>query len=147
MNRIVKKNDTKNNFTIRELAREFDITSRTLRFYESIGLVSPKRKGQSRIYNRRDRARLKLVLQGKRVGFALAEIKEMLDLYDLRDGQKTQLNFSLDKFQQRIQALQTQKTDIEQAITDLERTCDIVRGLLENSDSKQDRTHKRQGKI
>ena len=132
MNQITTETAHKNSFTIRELAREFDITSRTLRFYESKGLISPARRGQSRIYSRRDRARLKLVLQGKRVGFALCEIREMLDLYDLRDGQKTQLNVSLEKFQERIEALEMQKTDIEQAIYDLKRTCNIVKGMLEH---------------
>ncbi len=141
MNQIAPESGHKNSFTIRELVREFSVTSRTLRFYESKGLLSPARRGQSRIYSRRDRARLKLVLQGKRVGFALDEIREMLDLYDLRDGQKTQLSVSLEKFQERIKALETQKTDIEQAIIDLKRTCDIVKGMLKHGGATQDNTY------
>ena len=120
----------KTRFTIRELVNEFGVTARTLRFYEDKGLLSPERAGQSRIYKRRDRARLKLILQGKRVGFSLSEIREMLDLYDLRDGQSTQLAFSLERFRERIHALENQKREIEQAMADLKRTCAIVEGML-----------------
>ena len=74
-------------FTIGDLAREFGVTLRTLRFYEDKDLIRPRRQGLNRLYGRRDRARLKLILLGKKVGFSLAEIKEMLELYDLRDGQ------------------------------------------------------------
>ncbi len=124
--------DTSNKtfFTIGDLAREFDVTLRALRFYEDKGLLNPRRVGTARHYSRRDRARLKLVLMGKRVGFTLGEIREMLDLYELRDGQETQLRVSLDKFREQITVLQRQKQDIEQAISDLTRTCDIVEGML-----------------
>ncbi|MCC2113582.1 MAG: MerR family DNA-binding transcriptional regulator [Hyphomicrobiales bacterium] len=117
-------------FTIGDLAREFDITLRTLRFYEDRGLLNPRRQGQQRLYSRRDRARLDLILRGKRVGFSLNEIKEMLDLYDLRDGQVTQMRVALGKFQDRISALRRQKQDIEEAIVELERTVEIVGGIL-----------------
>ncbi len=117
-------------FTISDLSAEFDVTTRTLRFYEAKGLLEPKRRGQTRLYSRRDRARLKLVLQGKRVGFSLSDIKEMLDLYDLKDGQTTQLNVSLNRFRERISDLQRQKIDIEEAIADLTRTCEIIQGML-----------------
>ena len=73
-------------FTITDLAGEFKITPRTIRFYEDKHLLQPSRQGLSRVYSRRDRARLQLILRGKRLGFSLAEIKEMLDLYDLGDG-------------------------------------------------------------
>jgi len=118
-------------FTISALSSEFAVTTRTLRFYETRGLLEPKRRGQTRLYSRRDRARLKLILQGKRVGFSLSEIKEMLDLYDLKDGQTTQLQVSLKRFKERITDLERQKLDIEEAITDLKRTCKIVEGMLE----------------
>ena len=118
-------------FTISDLSSEFTVTTRTLRFYEARGLLDPSRRGQTRLYSRRDRARLKLILQGKRVGFSLNEIKEMLDLYDLKDGQTTQLQVSLKRFKERIQDLERQKEDIEEAITDLNRTCKIVEGMLE----------------
>lgn len=126
-------NDTKRKtFTITELSREFGVTARTLRFYEDKELLSPTRVGQSRIYSYRDRVRLKLVLQGKRVGFTLAEIKELLDLYDLRDGQVTQLRAALEKFDERIATLRAQKAEIEQAIADLSRTRDVVSGMLKD---------------
>lgn len=117
-------------FTIGDLAREFDVTLRTLRFYEDKGLINPKREGQSRLYSRRDRARLKLVLMGKRVGFSLTEIKGMLDLYDLRDGQAPQLEVALGRFHEQIAILEHQKKDIEQALSELRRTTAVVSGLL-----------------
>lgn len=124
-------------YTISQLSKEFSVTARTLRFYEDKGLLNPAREGQNRIFSHRDRARLKLILQGKRVGFSLSEIKEMLDLYDLRDGQVTQLRVALGKFEERIEHLQQQKVDIEQAIADLERTKEIVRGMLKERESEE----------
>lgn len=118
-------------YTIGDLSREFGVTLRTLRFYEDKGLLNPKRQGMTRLYNRRDRARLKLVLMGKKVGFSLVEIKEMLDLYDLKDGQETQLKVALEKFQNQIDVLKQQKLDIEQAISELTQTMDVVSGMLE----------------
>ncbi len=118
-------------YTISDLSCEFEVTTRTLRFYETKGLLEPRRRGQTRLYSRRDRARLKLILQGKRVGFSLADIKEMLDLYDLKDGKAAQLRVSLRKFKERISDLERQKIDVEEAITDLNRTCQIVEGMLD----------------
>ena len=118
-------------YTIGDLSREFDVTLRTLRFYEDKGLLNPKRQGMTRLYNRRDRARLKLVLMGKKVGFSLVEIKEMLDLYDLKDGQEIQLKVALEKFQSQIDVLNQQKLDIEQAIDELTHTMDVVSGMLQ----------------
>ena len=92
----------KTTFSISELAREFNITPRAIRFYESEGMIAPARQGQTRIFSVRDRARLGLIVQGKRVGFSLAEIREMLDLYDIGDGQVTQLKVSRKKFADRI---------------------------------------------
>jgi DNA-binding transcriptional MerR regulator len=124
-------------YTIGDLSREFGVTLRTLRFYEDKGLLNPKRQGMTRIYNRRDRARLKLVLMGKKVGFSLVEIKEMLDLYDLKDGQETQLKVALEKFQNQIDVLKQQKLDIEQAIDELTHTMDVVSGMLEERKSNK----------
>ncbi len=121
---------TENQFSIGQLSREFDVTLRTLRFYEDRGLISPKREGTTRVYTRRDRARLKLVLMGKKVGFSLAEIREMLDLYDLKDGQVVQLRVALKRFQEQVDVLRQQKADIEQGIEELERTVDVVAGML-----------------
>lgn len=117
-------------FTIGDLAKEFDVSLRTLRFYEDKNLLNPRRDGVTRIYSRRDRGRLKLVLMGKRVGFSLTEIKEMLDLYDLKDGQSTQLKVSLKRFNEQIALLQKQKEDVEQAIDELSRTVKVVEGML-----------------
>jgi len=117
-------------FTISQLALEFDITPRTLRHYEEAGLICPRRKGQRRIYSRRDRGRLRLALQGKRVGFSLAEIREMLDLYDLRDGQETQMKVSLVRFRECISRLQTQRREIDATIAELEQSCSKVEAML-----------------
>lgn len=106
-------------YTISELAEEFGITPRAIRFYEDEELIKPTRQGQSRIYAPRDRARLMLILRGKRVGFSLTEIKEMLDLYDINDGQATQLSYSIKKFSERINALEQQRADIEHALSEL----------------------------
>ncbi|WP_328838309.1 MerR family transcriptional regulator [Methylobrevis albus] len=123
-----------NLFTIGDLAREFGVTLRTLRFYEDKDLITPQRDGLNRLYTRRDRARLKLVLMGKRVGFSLNEIKDMLDLYDLRDGQVMQLKVALGKFNEQIALLERQKKDIEQALTELRRTVSVVGGLLKEKE-------------
>jgi DNA-binding transcriptional MerR regulator len=125
----------KSSFTIGDLAREFGVTLRTLRFYEDKQLLNPRRQGVNRLYSRRDRARLKLVLMGKKVGFSLTEIKDMLDLYDLKDGQVTQLKVALDKFSRQIALLKQQKRDIEQAIDELSRTMEVVSGMLRNREA------------
>ena len=106
-------------FSISELAEEFGITPRAIRFYEDEELIKPTRQGQTRVYAPRDRVRLALSLRGKRVGFSLIEIKEMLDLYDINDGQATQLSYSIKKFDERINALERQRADIEQALDEL----------------------------
>ncbi|WP_407048384.1 MerR family DNA-binding transcriptional regulator [Methyloraptor flagellatus] len=117
-------------FTIGDLAKEFDVTLRTLRFYEDKGLLNPRREGLNRIYGRRDRARLKLVLMGKRVGFSLTEIKEMLDLYDLRDGQLTQLRVAHRKFREQMSILEQQKKDIDAALDEVKSTIGEIDDLL-----------------
>lgn len=131
-----KDGSPKTSFSIGELSKEFGITLRTLRFYEDKGLINPRREGVTRIYSRRDRARLKLVLMGKRVGFPLTEIKQMLDLYDLRDGQVTQLRVALGRFREQVSILEQQKRDVEQAIGELSRTCEVVEGMLKEREAK-----------
>ncbi|WP_186424285.1 MerR family DNA-binding transcriptional regulator [Pannonibacter sp. TSB10GB1] len=126
----------KTQFTIGDLAKEFGVTLRTLRFYEDRGLLNPKRDGLNRVYPRRDRARLKLVVMGKRVGFSLSEIRDMLDLYDLRDGQVTQLRVALSRFNEQIAVLETQRKDIDQAIEELSRTVAIVSGMLKHKENE-----------
>jgi DNA-binding transcriptional MerR regulator len=117
-------------FTIRELAKEFDVSARTLRFYEEKGLLNPRREGQDRLYSRRDRARLRYVVMGKVVGFTLEEIAEMLDLYDLGDRQVTQLQVTLRKFNDRIERLEHQKSEIERALAELTHGRDMVKTML-----------------
>lgn len=125
----------KSTFAIGELAREFGVTHRTLRFYEDKGLISPRREGMNRVYSRRDRSRLKLVLLGKKVGFSLAEIKDMLALYDLKDGRTPQLQAALGRFAEQIGVLHRQKRDIEQAIEEMTRTMDVVAGMLRDREA------------
>ena len=106
-------------YTIQDLTKAFGISSRTLRHYEQLGLIAPERRGQSRIYSARDRARLSLILRGKRVGFELAEIAEILDLYEKTDGGAAQLGVARRKFSERIVLLEQQKADIEESLAEL----------------------------
>jgi len=106
------------------------VTARTLRFYEEKGLLSPRRQGQDRLYSRRDRARLKYVLMGRRVGFSLDEVREMLDLYDIGDGQTAQLTAARVKFRDRIAQLERQKNEIEHVIDELRRASETVESML-----------------
>jgi len=117
-------------FTISDLAREFGVTPRTIRFYEDKDLLLPRRNGQTRVYSPRDRARLALILRGKRVGFSLAEIKDMLDLYDLGDNQVAQLRTTFHKCRQRIDALLGQRRDIDATIAELEQYCAEISRIL-----------------
>jgi DNA-binding transcriptional MerR regulator len=118
-------------FTITELAEEFGITPRAIRFYEDRGLLSPTREGQNRVYAPRDRVRLGLILRGKRLGFRLDEIGEMLDLYDLGDGQVEQLRVTLERSRGRLATLRRQREDIDQAIAELEEACGTLETMLE----------------
>ncbi|MDR3512958.1 MAG: MerR family DNA-binding transcriptional regulator [Caulobacteraceae bacterium] len=117
-------------FTIRQLCVEFKVTPRALRFYEDKGLLSPAREGLNRVYNHRDRARLTLILRGKRVGLSLAEIREILDLYKVEDGGATQNAKSLRKFRERIVALEAQREDIEHALSELRGACERLEAHL-----------------
>jgi DNA-binding transcriptional MerR regulator len=106
-------------YSIGELAAAFDITPRSIRFYEDEGLLSPERAGLARIYSHRDRARLALICRGKRLGFSLAEIREFLDLYDREQGQVEQMTYFLGRARARRAALETQLVDVQQTIEDL----------------------------
>ena len=105
--------------TIGEMCAEFDVTPRTLRFYEARELLSPVRPGQKRLYTRRCRARLKLILQGKRFGFSLEDIRQTLELYDLGDHQVTQIARIYDLGMIRLQAMEAQRAELGEAIADL----------------------------
>ncbi|MDX5360762.1 MAG: MerR family DNA-binding transcriptional regulator [Alphaproteobacteria bacterium] len=117
-------------YSISDLAREFDVTPRAIRFYEDKGLLTPARRGQTRIYAPRDRARLILILRGKRFGFSLRDIKEMLDLYEKPDGGIEQLRVTLAKSRDRIAALKAQRDELEDAIAELEDGCGKIRERL-----------------
>jgi DNA-binding transcriptional MerR regulator len=106
-------------YSIQDLTKAFGISSRTLRHYEDVGLIAPERRGQARIYSARDRARLLLILRGKRVGFELSEIGEILDLYEEADGGAAQLTLARKKFAERIALLERQKADIEESLAEL----------------------------
>ncbi len=105
--------------TIREMCDTFEVTPRTLRFYESKELLFPVREGQKRLFSRRDRARLKLILRGKRFGFSLEELRQLLDLYDMGDQQQTQLTRSVEVAKERLADLVTQRDELNAAIADL----------------------------
>jgi DNA-binding transcriptional MerR regulator len=124
-------------FTIRDLTKEFEVSARTLRFYEEKGLLAPRRDGEKRLYSRRDRARLRYVLMGKRVGFSLQEVREMLDLYDLGDGRRTQLQVALAKFQERTAGLEQQRADIDRAIAELARASLEIQAMLSARDNDE----------
>jgi DNA-binding transcriptional MerR regulator len=120
-------NDTRT-YTISQLAREFEVTPRALRFYEDKGLLTPRREGLNRIYAHRDRARLQLILRGKRVGLSLIEIKEILDLYQV--DQRAQAQTALKRFKDRIVALEAQRHEVEAAIETLREGVKRLEHLL-----------------
>lgn len=110
---------TDDTMTIREMCDTFGVTPRTLRFYESKELLFPRREGQKRLFTRRDRARLKLILRGKRFGFSLEEIRQLLDLYAKGDEQLTQLTRAYELARKRLRDLERQRNDLNAAIADL----------------------------
>tara|TARA_R110002126_G_scaffold133836_2_gene277942 strand:- start:132 stop:524 length:393 start_codon:yes stop_codon:yes gene_type:complete len=112
-------------YSIGELAREFDITTRSIRFYEDQGLILPTRKGQTRIYNQRDRVRLKLILRGKRLGFSLAETGRLFELYDADKSSATQLKTIMD-------LISTKKNDLNQQLEDIQAVLIELTGLEKN---------------
>jgi DNA-binding transcriptional MerR regulator len=136
MNQFEMENKT---YTIGELAEEFGITSRTLRLYEEERLLDPHREGTRRIYNERNRVRLRLILRGKRLGWSLSEIRESFDLYDSSLGEEAQLELMLEKLEQRRGTLMEQKKDIDNALQDLERIASDAQQALQVIQSGQPR--------
>ena len=116
--------------TIGEMCREFEVTSRTLRFYEAKELLAPIRAGQKRLYTRRCRARLKLILQGKRFGFSLEDIRQLLNLYDVGDQQVTQIARTCDIARERLGAMVAQRAELDVAIADLRKQLRWAEGML-----------------
>ncbi len=106
-------------FSISDLTREFGVTARALRFYEDEGLIAPSRVGLSRIYSKRDRARLAWIMRAKNVGFGLGEIRELIDLYDLNDGRVEQRRVTVQRCREKIAKLAQQKADIESSLKEL----------------------------
>lgn len=117
--------------TIREMCDAFDVTPRTLRFYESKELLFPIRDGQKRLFTRRDRARLKLILRGKRLGFTLDEIRKTFVLYDKPGGARIQLEYYLDLLARKRAKLEQQRQDIDAALAELDDSEQRCRELLE----------------
>lgn len=106
-------------WSISRMCAEFDVTPRTLRFYEAKELIAPVREGTKRLFTRRCRARLKLILQGKRFGFSLEEIRQLLDLYDIGDQQVTQIARTYELARQRLAAMESQRAELDEAIAEL----------------------------
>ena len=117
--------------TISELAREFGVTTRTIRFYEDRGLLSPGRRGRTRLYPPRERTRLRLILRGKRLGFSLSEIGEIVDLYDAEPGEAGQLHYLVGRIDERRAALERQRADIDETLADLDTVETRCRGRLD----------------
>jgi len=121
---------TTETLTIREMCDAFEVTPRTLRFYEAKELLFPIREGQRRLFTRRDRARLKLILRGKRFGFSLEEIRQLLDLYYVGDSQETQLSRTLDIAQERLSDMERQRSELDEAIDELRNQMQLVGEML-----------------
>jgi DNA-binding transcriptional MerR regulator len=126
---------TAETMTIREMCDAFDVTPRTLRFYEQKELLFPIRDGQKRLFTRRDRARLKLILRGKRFGFSLEEIRQLLDLYYVGDQQATQLTRTLDIARDRLADMERQRAELDVAIYDLKSQMSLVQDMLASRES------------
>lgn len=121
-------------YSISDLSKEFDITTRSIRFYEDQGLLSPARKGQTRIYNQRDKVRLKLILRGKRLGFSLAETGRLFELYDVDKTSATQLNSIITLITDKKIDLKQQLEDINAVLIELNDLEDNCKGILNSID-------------
>jgi DNA-binding transcriptional MerR regulator len=117
-------------FTISDLAKEFGVTTRTIRFYEDQGLLSPKREGTTRVFSPRDRVRLKLALRGKRLGFSLAEIRELFELYDISRDEHKQIEEFLARLERRRAHLEQQREDIEVMLHEIDFFANQCRRML-----------------
>ena len=125
-------------YTISELAREFGVTPRALRFYEDKDMLHPGRDGMMRIYSNRDRARLTIIVRLKRLGLPLADIREILDLYALNDGKRAQTCMMLEKFRKQARELEVQRGDIDTALTELHKGISWLEGLVNDNGASED---------
>jgi DNA-binding transcriptional MerR regulator len=126
-NMITNNKEAEELSRIGEVADEFSVTLRTLRFYEDKGLINPKRVGTSRFYGRREKARLRLILLGRDIGFSLEDIREMLNLYEPKSGNKAQLRVALDKAAMQLERLNEQRKSVDEAIARLNQTMEVAR--------------------
>lgn len=124
---------TEPTWTISQLAQEFDITPRTIRFYEDQGIVSPAREGRNRVYSARDRTRLKLALRGKRLGFQLAEILNLINMYDAPGDTTAQLKHYINTLEKHREVLEQQQRDIQQTLTEVDTQLAHCQNLLKTS--------------
>ncbi|MGB7433138.1 MAG: MerR family DNA-binding transcriptional regulator [Ahrensia sp.] len=127
---MTKSSNTEQLYRIGELASEFDVSLRTLRFYEDKDLLAPKRVGTTRLYTRADRGRLQLIMIAKRLGFSLVDIKRFLELYDPVENNRTQLNFVLEKGLAQMENLKEEEAKIKASMDELARTLQTVRNML-----------------
>jgi DNA-binding transcriptional MerR regulator len=125
-------------YSISELAQEFGITTRTIRYYEDQGLISPERSGVSRVFSNRDRVRLKLALRGKRLGFSLGEIRELFELYDVSRDERRQLEAFLGKLERRRAMLEQQREDIEVMLNEINFFSEQCRRMLRGDGAAKD---------
>ena len=125
---------TQDEFRIGDLSREFGVTLRTLRFYEDRGLLSPERRGTTRLYTRRDRMRLRLVLIAKLLGFSLTEAKQIIDLYHQPNGQVTQLQVAMQRLREQQEVLREQQRDIETSLDAMNVAMNFVESRIANRD-------------
>jgi len=126
-------------YTISELAKEFGVTTRTMRFYEEKGLISPRREGQKRLYSSADRVRIKLILRGKRIGMSLNECVEVIDMYDPEHNNADQLHSLIDKVKSRSELLAAQKRDIDDMLAGLKEVQSLCESALNDIDNTPNR--------
>lgn len=117
-------------YSISDLAQEFNLTTRAIRFYEDEGLLQPGRNGRRRVYSVRDRVRLKLILRGKRLGFSLSDVRDIIEMYDLDAGETGQLRYFLDQIRERREALEQQRSDIDLTLKELDEIESQCQGRL-----------------
>ena len=134
---IEKSTHMISSYSISDLARELDITTRAIRFYEEQGMLAPERRGQERVYSPKDKVTLKLILRGKRIGFSLAECKELIELYDPESGNRKQLETFMNKIAERRAQLEQQLLDIQQMQLELDTAEERCLAALEATESQQ----------